>query len=58
MIICTHGGDFIKNIGFPVSDELYLQLRIICLQENKTLKDFMVQLVEKTVSEHKDTKKE
>jgi hypothetical protein len=47
----------IKNIGFPVSDDLYLKLKIICLQEGKTLKEHMTQLVEKDVKEQENKQK-
>jgi len=58
MILYKHGGDNIKNIGFPIPDDLYLQLKIICLKENKSLKDYMVKLVEKAVLEYQNDKKE
>ncbi len=39
----------IKNIGFPIDDELYTRLKIICLKKNVTLKQFLTSLIESEV---------
>ncbi len=58
MVSCKHGGDFIKNIGFPIDEELYTKLKIICLKKGVTLKEYMTKLIEKEVEkEEKSDKK-
>jgi len=39
----------IKNIGFPVDDELYERLKILCIKKKITLKQFMIDLIEREV---------
>ena len=37
----------IKNIAFPVEDELHTRIKIQATLEGKTIKDYIVELIEK-----------
>ena len=39
----------IKNIGFPVNEDLYERLKILCIKKKVTLKQFMINLIEREV---------
>jgi len=39
-----------KNIGFPVDEELYIKLKLICLKKNISLKQFLTSLIEREVN--------
>ena len=39
----------IKNIGFPIDEELYERLKILCIKKKVTLKQFMISLIEREV---------
>jgi hypothetical protein len=47
---------YIKNIGFPVDEDTYVKLKILCLKKNVTLKEFMLQLIKDAVKEQEDRK--
>lgn len=44
----------IKNIGFPVEDELYTRLKIVCLMKNVTLKEFLTKLIKEEVEKQEE----
>jgi len=48
----------IKNISFPVDDELYIKIKIISIKANKTLKDYMIQLIKKAIEEQEEQDKQ
>jgi hypothetical protein len=47
----------IKNIGVPIPDGLYFKLKMLCLKKNITLKEFIIQLITKTIAEEEDNEK-
>lgn len=44
----------IKNIGFPIDNDLYVKLKIECLKENVSLKEFLTQLIKKEIEKREE----
>ncbi len=47
MLPCNHGGGEMKNIAFPVEDELHKKIKIKATEEGKTIKDYIIELIKK-----------
>ncbi len=41
----------IKNIAFPVSDELHMEIKIQAAKESKTIKDYIIELIKKDLGQ-------
>jgi len=37
----------IKNIGFPIDDELHMKVKIQATKEGKTIRDYLIELINK-----------
>lgn len=43
----------IKNIAFLVDDELHKQIKVLCAMEGKSIKEYIIELIEKDLEEKK-----
>ena len=43
----------IKNIAFPVEDELHMAIKIQATKKGKTIKDYIIELIKKDLEEKK-----
>ena len=43
----------IKNIGFPVDDELHIKIKIQATKEGKTIRDYLIELINKDLEQKK-----
>lgn len=41
----------IKNIAFPISDELHMKIKIQATKESKTIKDYIIELIKKDLEQ-------
>ena len=43
----------IKNIGFPIDDELHMKIKIQATKEGKAIKDYLIELINKDLEQKK-----
>jgi hypothetical protein len=46
----------IKNIAFPVSDELHMNIKIQAARNSKTIKDYIISLINKDLEDKQEKK--
>jgi len=45
----------IKNIAFPVPDDFHVEVKIQATKEGKTIKDYIIELIQKDLDRKKET---
>jgi len=44
----------IKNVSFPLDDELHMELKIQATKEGKTIKDYVIELIKRDLEGKKE----
>jgi hypothetical protein len=54
MLKYLYGGDNMVNIGVSINDELHKELKMYCVINNKKIKEYLVELIEKDLKQQKE----